>query len=101
MTIKRFALFNDTGVKIFFRSDKIFKELFVLSNIICAFVYILIGALGQTRTGTTKRARILSLFQEKKPLNSFLIYNPFFPRAPAALNLHEAFFKKLVDAKDL
>ena len=60
MTIKRFALFNDTGIKIFFKSDKIFKELFVLSNIICAFVYIFIGALGQTRTGTPKRARILS-----------------------------------------
>ena len=54
MTIKKFALFNDTGINIFFKSDKIFKELFVLSNIISAFVYIFIGALGQTRTGTPK-----------------------------------------------
>ena len=60
MTIKRFALFNDTGIKIFFKLDKIFKELFVLSNIICAFVYIFIGALGQTQTGTSKKARVLS-----------------------------------------
>ena len=58
--IKKYSLFNDTDLIFFFKSSKIFKEFIVLSNIIFALVYIVIGALGQTRTGTPKRARILS-----------------------------------------
>ena len=60
MTIKIFAFFNVTGVKNFFKLDKIFKDLSFLSEIINILFIFLTGALGQTRTGTPKRARILS-----------------------------------------